>query len=108
LRPTRPSCLGRWRWPALAFCSLLVLVAFVLPVGVLIYWASKGISTGSTSWNTIAALGGNSLLIAVWAAAAGAIAALVVAALAVRYPSRASRAIERLSHAGYALPGILV
>jgi iron(III) transport system permease protein len=108
LRPTRPYRLGHWRWPALAFCSLVVLVAFVLPVGVLIYWASKGISTGSTSWHTIAALGGNSLLIAVWAAAAGAIAALVVAALVVRYPSRMTRAIERLAHAGYALPGILV
>lgn len=108
LRPTQPYRLGRWRWPAIAFCSLIVLVAFVLPVGVLIYWASKGISTGSTSWNTIAALGGNSLLIAAWAAAIGAIAALVVAALAVRYPSRVARLVERLSHAGYALPGILV
>jgi iron(III) transport system permease protein len=108
LRPAPPYRLGRWRWPALAFCSLIVLVAFALPVGVLIYWASKGISTGSTSLNTIAALGGNSLLIAAWAAAIGAIAALAVAALVVRYPSPASRLIERLSHAGYALPGILV
>jgi iron(III) transport system permease protein len=108
LRPAQPYRLGRWRWPAIAFCSLIVLVAFVLPVGVLIYWASKGISTGSTSWNTIAALGGNSLLIAAWAAAIGAISALVVAALAVRYPSPAARLVERLSHAGYALPGILV
>jgi iron(III) transport system permease protein len=108
LKPTQPYRLGRWRWPAIAFCSLIVLVAFVLPVGVLIYWASKGISTGSTSWNTIAALGGNSLLIAAWAAAIGAITALVVAALAVRYPSAATRVVERLSHAGYALPGILV
>lgn len=108
LRPTQPYRLGRWRWPALGFCTLVVLVAFVLPVGVLVYWANKGISTGSTSWNTIAALGGNSLLIAVWAAAAGAVAALVVAALVVRYPSRMTRMIERLAHAGYALPGILV
>jgi len=107
LRPTQPYRLGRWRWPALGFCSLIVLVAFVLPVGVLIYWASKGISTGSTSLHTVAALGGNSLLIAVWAAALGAVAALVVAALAVRYPSAATRAIERLAHGGYALPGIL-
>lgn len=108
LRPAPPYRLGRWRWPALAFCSLIVLVAFALPVGVLVYWASKGISTGSTSLNTIAALGGNSLLIAAWAAAIGAVAALAVAALAVRYPSPASRLVERLSHAGYALPGILV
>jgi len=108
LRPTQPYRLGRWRWPALAFCSLIVTVAFVLPVGVLIYWASKGISTGSTSLSTIAALGGNSLLIAVWAAVLGAVAALVVAALAVRYPSRTTRLVERLAHGGYALPGILV
>lgn len=108
LRPAPPYRLGRWRWPALAFCSLIVLVAFALPVGVLIYWASKGISTGSTSLSTIAALGGNSLLIAAWAAAIGAVAALAVAALAVRYPSPAARLVERLSHAGYALPGILV
>ena len=32
----------------------------------------------------------------------------MVATLVVRYPSLATRAIERLSHAGYALPGILV
>lgn len=108
LRPTQPYRLGRWRLPALAFCSLVVLVAFVLPVGVLVYWASKGISTGSTSLNTVAALGGNSLLVAAWAAAIGAVAALVVAALAVRYPSPMARAIERLAHGGYALPGILV
>lgn len=108
LRPAQPYRLGRWRWPALAFCSLIVTVAFVLPVGVLIYWASKGISTGSTSLDTIAALGGNSLLIAVWAAILGAVAALVVAALAVRYPSRTTRLVERLAHGGYALPGILV
>jgi iron(III) transport system permease protein len=108
LRPAPPYRLGRWRWPALAFCSLIVLVAFALPVGVLVYWASKGISTGSTSLNTIAALGGNSLLIAAWAAAIGAVAALAVAALVVRYPSPAARLVERLSHAGYALPGILV
>ncbi len=108
LRPTQPYRLGRWRWPALGFCALIVLVAFVLPVGVLVYWASKGISTGSTSFHTVAALGGNSLLIAFWAAALGAVAALAVAALAVRYPSAATRAIERLAHGGYALPGILV
>lgn len=108
LRPTQPYRLGRWRWPALGFCALIVLVAFVLPVGVLVYWASKGISTGSTSFHTVAALGGNSLLIAFWAAALGALAALVVAALAVRYPSAVTRAIERLAHGGYALPGILV
>lgn len=108
LRPTPTYPLGRWRLPALLFCGGLVAVGFALPVGVLIYWASKGISTGSSSLETVAALGGNSLLIAAWAAAIGALAALAVAALAVRYPSLASRTIERAAHGGYALPGILV
>jgi iron(III) transport system permease protein len=108
LRPTRAYRLGRWRWPALAYCSGIVAIAFVLPVGVLIYWSSKGISTGSSSLQTVMALSGNSLLVAFWAAAIGALAALVVAALIVRHPARSSRLIERMSHAGYALPGILV
>ena len=108
LRPARPYRLGRWRWPALAFCATVVLVAFALPVTVLAYWAAEGISTGATSWQRAAALSGNSLLVSGGAAALGGVAALVVAALAVRYPGRASRLIERASHAGYALPGILV
>lgn len=108
LRPARPYRLGRWRLPALAFCATVVLVAFALPVTVLAYWAVEGISTGATSWQQAAALSGNSLLVSAGAAALGGIAALVVAALAVRYPGPASRLIERASHAGYALPGILV
>ena len=48
-RPPQPYALGRWRWPALGFCSALVLIALVLPVGVLIYWATKGIYSGSMS-----------------------------------------------------------
>jgi iron(III) transport system permease protein len=108
LRPARPYALGRWRWPALAFCATIVAIAFVLPVGVLLYWASEGVSSGATSWQRAAALSGNSFLVSAGAAGLGALAALVVAALAVRHPGFASRAIERASHAGYALPGILV
>ncbi|HEX2096409.1 MAG TPA: iron ABC transporter permease [Solirubrobacterales bacterium] len=108
LRPARPYRLGRWRWPALAFCAVVVSVAFLLPVAVLLYWASEGISTGSTSLSRAAALGGNSFLVSAGAAALGAVAALAVAALAVRHPSRLSGLVERASHAGYALPGILV
>jgi iron(III) transport system permease protein len=108
LRPARPYRLGRWRWPALAFCALVVAVAFVLPVAVLLYWASEGISTGSTTLSRAAALGGNSFLVSAGAAALGAVAALAVAALAVRHPNRVSAVLERASHAGYALPGILV
>jgi iron(III) transport system permease protein len=108
LRPARPYRLGRWRWPALGFCLAISAVAFGLPVAVLIYWASEGISAGGTSLQRAAALGGNSFIVSAGAAALGAVAALAVAALAVRHPGRLSRALERASHAGYALPGILV
>jgi iron(III) transport system permease protein len=108
LRPARPYRLGRWRWPALAFCAAVALLAFALPVAVLLYWAGEGVSTGATGWSRAAALGGNSLLVSAGAAALGAVAALAVAALATRHPGRLSRLLERASHAGYALPGILV
>src|SRR5690606_20826581 len=48
-RPARPYPLGRWRWPALAFCAAVVLAGRALPVGVLVYWTSKGISAGAMS-----------------------------------------------------------
>ncbi len=108
LRPASPYRLGRWRWPALAFCATVAAIAFALPVAVLLYWASEGISTGATSFSRAAALGGNSLLVSAGAAAFGAFAALAVAVLAVRHPGRLSQIVERASHAGYALPGILV
>lgn len=108
LRPAPPYRLGRWRWPALAFCAAVALVAFVLPVAVLLYWASEGISTGATPLSRAAALGGNSLLVSAGAATLGAVGALAVAALSVRHPGRLSGLLERASHAGYALPGILV
>jgi iron(III) transport system permease protein len=86
----------------------VTLVALLLPVGVLVYWAGKGISSGNVDWESVAAAGGNSLITAAAAALAGAAAALVVALLAARYPGRATRLIERFSHAGYVLPGIVV
>ena len=107
-RPPRPYPLGRWRLPALAFCAAVVLIALVLPVGVLIYWSTKGISSGTTSFELAGALAANTLLAASFAALAGGACALVVALLATRFPGAASRAIERCSHAGYALPGIVV
>ena len=107
-RPPQPYRLGRWRWPALGFCSALVLIALVLPVGVLVYWASKGIYSGSTSTELALGLAANSLMTGVGAAIAGGLAALVVALLVGRYPSPLTRTIERVGHAGYALPGIIV
>lgn len=107
-RPPHTYPLGRWRLPALGFCSAIVAISLVLPVGVLVYWAGKGISAGSISSSLASALAANSLLTAALAALAGGLAALVVALLAKRFPGPVSGLIERAGHAGYALPGVVV
>jgi len=106
-RPAAPVQLGRWRWPALAYCSVIVGVALVLPVGVLGYWATKQISSG-LEMGALATNAGHSLLAAACAALAAGLAAIAVALLSVRYPSYVSRIVERVGYAGYALPGIVV
>ncbi|HEX8085532.1 MAG TPA: iron ABC transporter permease [Solirubrobacteraceae bacterium] len=99
--------LGRWRGAALAFTGGVVLVALVLPVGVLGYWATKSVA-GEVEWDTVASAAGHSLLGAALAAAVAAAAALPVALLVARHRSRPSTLLERLSFAGHALPGIVV
>ena len=106
-RRAKPVPLGRWRWPALGFVGGVVLVALVLPVAVLVYWATKSLGA-DLDWSTVWSAAGHSLLAAALAAGVAAAAALPVALLAARHPSRASRALERASYAGHALPGIVV
>ena len=106
-RPTAPVRLGRWRWPAVAFCATVVSVALVLPVSVLVYWSTKQVA-GGLDVGVLATNAGHSLLAAAAAAAVAAFAAIVVALLAVRYRSFATAAIERVGYAGYVLPGIVV
>jgi iron(III) transport system permease protein len=106
-RPPRTVRLGRWKLPALAFCTLLVGLGLALPVGVLVYWASQGLAADlSLSASFVNA--GNSLLVGIACAGVAAACALVVAVLSVRFRGRLTGAIERLSYAGYALPGIVV
>jgi iron(III) transport system permease protein len=99
--------LGRWRLPALALVGGVVLLALVLPVGVLGYWATKSVAA-EVDWGLVASAAGGSLLAAALAAGVAAAAALPVALLAARHPSRASTVLERFSFAGHALPGIVV
>lgn len=99
--------LGRWRWPALLFCSGVVLLALVVPVGVLVFWLSRGLAAGEPLrllWGAAF----NSVYVSGLAAGTAALAALPVAVLAVRYRGRASGFVERLSYLGYALPGIVL
>jgi len=99
--------LGRWRWPALSFCTLIVSVSLIIPVSVLIYWATKSLSSG-LEISELAANAGHSLLAALLAASLGAVCAIIVALVAVRRGGRTGALVERLSYSGYALPGIVI
>jgi len=99
--------LARWRWPALAFCSAVVGLFLVLPVGVLTWWAvSADPVTGraGVSWSA----GFNSASMATATAFLAAFLVLPAAFLAWRYPSPLSRWLERFTLLPSALPGIAV
>ena len=99
--------LGRWRWPAAAFCGGVVTLALVLPIAVLLYWLLRGMSSGEpllVLWSAM----WNSVYVAGLAAAAAGVCSIPVAVLLVRHPGIVSRVLERASYVGYALPGVVV
>lgn len=106
-RPPRPVALGAWRWPALAFCAVVVGLALALPIGMLAYWTTKSVS-GSVDWDAVLGAAGNSLLAAGLAALVAVVCAVPVALLAARYRGRLPRLVETGAYLGHALPGIVV
>jgi iron(III) transport system permease protein len=106
-RRARPVPLGRWRWPALAFCAAVVGLSVGLTLGVLLYWLSQGLSRGQ-GLDDLPAQALHSIATGGWGAVATTMAALPVAILAVRYGGRFGVLAERASYLGYALPGIVI
>ena len=104
---TPRRALGRWRWPALAFLTLVVALALFAPLAIIVGWLFRGLVSGQVApfaWSAVLNTAGVSLA----AAAVSLAAAIPIAVLAVRFPSRLSALLERLSYLGYALPGIVV
>ena len=48
-RHARRVALGRWRWPALAFCGAVVGLFLAVPVAVLVYWSARAVELGRCS-----------------------------------------------------------
>jgi iron(III) transport system permease protein len=109
-RPARPATLiplGRWKWPCLLGLGGVGALTVLLPSGVALFWGVRALRVGNTvgaDWLP----GLNSLFVSIAAALAAGIAALPLAAWAVRYPSRIARIAERLSYSGNTLPGLVV
>jgi iron(III) transport system permease protein len=105
-RPVRIR-LGRWKWAGLVYVSTIVGLALVLPIGILGWQVSQGLSQGE-SVQAIRSASINSAYVAGFAAVVTVAAALPVSYLAVRRPGAFSAIIERVSYSGYALPGIVI
>ena len=100
--------LGRWRWPALGFVAVIPFMALVVPIVTLVYWLVTGAS-GGARLGELPRAAANSFVVASLTAGVAVLAALPVAILATRYAwSRFSRAIERMTWLGFALPGIVI
>ena len=103
-RQPRLHELGRWRWPALAYCAAVVGAFLAVPATVLFYWLARGLGRADVPWHeTVHSISASGI-----AAVVATAAALPIALLATRYPARWTRLVERLSFAGNALPGIVI
>jgi iron(III) transport system permease protein len=106
-RVAAPVALGRWRWPALVFCSVVVGAFLVLPLAVLVYWswgAAPLDRPPELPWDEAL----NSVLASAIAAGIAALAVLPVAFLAQRHRALWTGALERASFTANALPGIVI
>ncbi len=106
-RPRSPVDLKALRWPAAALAWLLLACALGIPTAVLAYWLVSGIAAGEPLlllWTAAR----NAVSVSLLAALAAAALAIPVAAMSVRHPGAVAAALYRISHTGYAMPGIVV
>jgi iron(III) transport system permease protein len=99
--------LGIWRWPAFAFCAVVILVSLLFPAAVLLYWLILGLQSG-VEMATLMDATLNSIGASGLAALFTTIAALPVAWLVVRQRSRLTIFLERLTYSAFALPGLVI
>ncbi len=101
------SGLGKWRWPAFGFCTLVTVCGVFLPIGVVTAWLIRGLLHGQEiSFPLIEAT--RSLLL-------GSLTAIVIVTIAffptlIQHfsPHPRRKWMTTLVHLGYALPGIVV
>ncbi|MGL6135286.1 MAG: ABC transporter permease [Prochlorococcaceae cyanobacterium] len=104
-RPLAPLRLPAWgQVLGLLFAIAVATAALGLPVAVLSFWISRGVS--QATWQGLLGSFGQSLSVAAPAALLAGLMAIPVAVLAVRFPGRLSRWVNRLSFVGYAVPAL--
>lgn len=106
-RPPPQLALGPWRWPALALCLVVMLLALAVPAATVLLWLVRGLAQSDAIPVATGAVA-NSLLAGSLAALTVAVLALPIAFLVVRHPGRAAAAVEAVLYSAYAIPGIAV
>ncbi|MBM4760910.1 iron ABC transporter permease [Bacillus sp. B15-48] len=99
--------LGKWKPLAIGYVLLVFFLSVVLPIAVLVYWSIIGIGMGALD-DRFFGFAWNSLKVSGFAAILCMILAMPIIYLKSRYPSFISSGIDKLSYAGYALPGVIV
>lgn len=106
-RARSPVELGRGRGPSLLACGVVGTLGLGIPLGVPLVWLLRGLQVREST-GAGAELLWNSLGVAGLGAVVAVVAALPVAWVAVRHPSRLARLTERAAFAGHGLPGLVV
>lgn len=107
-RRTRRIEVSRGRqWLSTGICSAVLGVAFALPATMLVIWTVRSVRAGTVA-STYPSLVGNTLMIAVVAAAVTVGAAVLLAYTGRRLRSRRLRALTAVALLGYAIPGSVV
>ncbi len=99
--------LGKWKPIAMFSVFLVFTLSILIPIIVLVYWSVIGIGMGALDQRFFG-FAWNSLKLSGFAALLCMLLAMPIIYLKSRYPSFISTSIERLSYAGYALPGVIV
>jgi iron(III) transport system permease protein len=107
-RQLRPHELGRATPAVLAGLALLVALALGVPVGAIIYLILQGGNSTLPATTSLAGATGNTFAYSAAAGVLATVAALPVALLSVRFPSRGARLLERANMLVLAIPGLVI
>ncbi len=105
----RPSIrsLGKWKWAANIYISVILFLSLFLPLALLAVWGFQGLGEAGVG-ATLTAGAINSFVVSAGAATLAVIIAAPVAFLAIRYVGPISSNLYRLTQTGYSLPGVIV
>ncbi len=105
--PRQRIPLARQKWPALIFCGSVILMALIMPAGVILFWLLRGLASGESLvpvWTATL----NSFRAGVMAAVAATALGLPIAYAAIRMAGRVTNFAAQAVYVGYGLPGIVI